>query len=79
MQNSLVIVTFFFRPDTSFLGNFGPKKQNCQLKLKLVTWTNSNTENSMLVFTFPIFDRKNLGGKFGPKKQNCQFKPKFIA
>ena len=36
-------------------GKFGPKNQNCQLKLKLSTLTNSNMQNSMLVFTFYVF------------------------
>ena len=45
-----------------FLGKFGPKNKNCQLKLKCGTNTNSNTYNSMVMLTFPIFDGKyNFG------------------
>ena len=44
--------------EISFLGKFGPKNQNYQLKLKFGTYTNSNMQNSMVMFTFSVFDRK---------------------
>ena len=60
-----------FRPETSFLGKFGPKTQNCQFKLKFGTYTNSNMQNSMMMFTYSVFDRKNLfWGKLVPKIKN---------
>ena len=37
---------------TNFLDKFDPKSQNCQLKLKFGTKTNSNMLNSMMMFTF---------------------------
>ena len=38
MQNSLVMFTFFcFRQEIPCLGQFGPKNQICQLKMKLDT------------------------------------------
>ena len=77
MQN-LVVLFFCFRPETPFLGKFGPKNQNCQFKLKFGTKTNSNMQNSMALFTFSVLDRKYpFLDKFGPKNQNCQFKLKF--
>ena len=72
---------FSFRPDTPFLGKFGPKNQNCKFELKFGTCTNLNKHNSMVVFSFSIFDRKcsfgEGGDKFGPKNQNYQFELKF--
>ena len=32
-----VVHFFCFRPETPFLGKFGPKNQNCQFKLKFGT------------------------------------------
>ena len=49
---------FCFRPDITCLGQFRLKNQNCQLAVKLDTWTNSNMLNSMMLFTFFVFDRK---------------------
>ena len=69
------VFCFTFRPETPFLGKFVPKKQDCQFKLKCVTWSNSKMQNSMVMFTFSVLDRKHpFFGKFGPKNQNCQFK-----
>ena len=45
---------FCFKPETLFLGKFGPKNENCQFKLKFGTKTNSNMQNSMVVFTFSV-------------------------
>ena len=49
---------FMFSAGNTFLGNFGPKNQNCQFKVKLDTYTNWNMQNSMVMFTFFVFDRK---------------------
>ena len=49
---------FCFLVEISFLGKFGPKSQNYQLKVKFVTQTNSNMLNSMMLFTFFLFDWK---------------------
>ena len=56
---------FSFRPDTPFLGKFGPKNQNCKFELKFGTCTNLNKHNSMVVFSFSIFDRKCSFGEGG--------------
>ena len=50
---------FSFRPETPFLGKFGPKNQNCQFNVKFGTLTNSNMQNSMGLFTFSLLDRKH--------------------
>ena len=50
---------FCFRPETPFLGKFGPKDQNRQFKLKFGNKTISNVQNSMVVFTFSVLDRKH--------------------
>ena len=50
-----------YRPGISFLdkfGQFGPKIQNCQFKLKSGTLTNLNMQNLMVVFTFSAFYQK---------------------
>ena len=49
---------FSFRPETPFLGKFGPKNQNCQFKLKFGTQTSSNMQNLMVMFTLSVFDQK---------------------
>ena len=41
---------FRFQPEISCLGQFGPKNQNSQLKVKLDTQTNSNMQNLMMLF-----------------------------
>ena len=41
-----------FRLEIPFLGQFGPKNQNCKIKLKFGAWTNSNMKNSMVIFIF---------------------------
>ena len=49
---------FLFLCGIPFLGKFGPENQDCHLKLKFGTYTNSNIQNSMVVFTLSIFDQK---------------------
>ena len=50
---------FRFRPEKlCFFGKFSPKNQNCQFKLKLGTYTNSNMQNSMVLFTFSVLHGK---------------------
>ena len=69
---------FYFRPETTFFGKFGPKIENYQFKLKFGTYTtNSNIQNSLVLLTFPFSNGMLFFGKFGPKTQNCQFKLKF--
>ena len=41
---------FCFQPEIPCLGQFGPKNQNDQLKVKLDTQTNLNMQNSMMLF-----------------------------
>ena len=56
----MVVFSFlFFDWKYSFGGKFCPKSQNCQFKVKLDTYTNSNIKNSMAVFTFFVFDRRS--------------------
>ena len=43
---------FHFLPETSCLGKFGPKIQNCQFRLKFGTKANSHIQNSMVMFIF---------------------------
>ena len=63
IQNSIVLFAFFyFRLKISFLGKFGSKNPNCQVKLKFGTQTNSNMQNSIIVFTFPILYHKYFWG-----------------
>ena len=47
---------FRFQLEIPFLGKFGKKNQNCQLKLKFGTCTNSNVQNSVVMFTFSVFN-----------------------
>ena len=49
---------FLFLIGNTLLGKFGPKSENCQLKLKLGTYTNSNMQNSMVMFTFSGFGQE---------------------
>ena len=56
MQNSMMLLTFLF--SIPFLGKFGPKNQNYQLKLKFGTYTNWNIQSSTVMFTFSVFDQK---------------------
>ena len=44
MQNSVVVFGF------CVFGKFGPKNQNCQFKLKLGSWNNSNMQNGSVYF-----------------------------
>ena len=57
-QNSMMLFTFLFLPENTFLGKFVPKSQNYQFKLKFGTQTNSKMQNSTAVFTFSVFDQK---------------------
>ena len=49
---------FRFQSEMPFLGKFGRNCQNCQFKVKLGIWTNSNMQNSMMMFTLFVFDHK---------------------
>ena len=42
------VLCIYFRLKTPFLGNFGPKNENCQFQLKFHTKSNSNMKNSMV-------------------------------
>ena len=66
-----------FRPEIYFLGKFGVKNENYQLKLKFGTWTNSHIQNSVVTAIFRYQPKIPLLGKLDPKNQNCQFKLKF--
>ena len=56
------------------------KKWNCLLRLKFITWTNSNMQNSMVLFSFYFLGWKDpFWVKNGPKVQNCQFKWKYCS
>ena len=46
---------FLFQTGTTLFGQIGPKTQNCQLKLRFGTYTNSNMQNAMVVFIFVLF------------------------
>ena len=46
---------FLFQTGTILFGQIGPKTQNCQLKLRFGTYTNSNMQNAMVVFIFVLF------------------------
>ena len=59
----------YLKVEIPFFGKFGPKKQNCQFKLKFGTETNSIMQNAMVMINFSIFDWKcsfwaNLVQKF---------------
>ena len=41
------------------MDRFGPKSQDCQLKLKFGSTSNPNMQNSVVLSTFSTFDRKN--------------------
>ena len=70
--------SFCFLLEIPFLGKFGQKHQNYQLKLNLFTQTNSKMQNLIVVFTFSVFDQKQpFLGKFSPKNHICQFQLKF--
>ena len=56
IQNSMMLLTFLF--SIPFLGKFGLKNQNYQLKLKFGTYTNWNIQSSTVMFTFSVFDQK---------------------
>ena len=53
-------VTFLsFRPEIPLLGKFVLNIQNCQFKLKLGFWSNSNMLNLIAVFTHSFLDQKH--------------------
>ena len=56
MKNSMVMLTFCFRAEISFLGKFSPRNSNCYFKLKF--GTNLNMHNSMVILIFSDLDRK---------------------
>ena len=49
------------------MDKFGPKNQNCQLKLKYGIGTNSNMQNSLVMFTFSVFNWKYFAGQISWK------------
>ena len=49
---------FCFLIEIHFLGKFGSKSKNYQLKLKFGSCTNSNMLNSIVMFTFFVYDWK---------------------
>ena len=62
-QNSMVVYTlsvlgYKYPFWATFLGEFGPKNQNCQFELKIGTKTNANMKNSMVMVIFSVFDPK---------------------
>ena len=71
MQNLMFDVHFFrFGPEILFVGNFGPKSQNCQFSLKFGTQTNSNMGNSMLMFISSVLTRNIAFGKIWSLMRN---------
>ena len=67
---------FSFRPQTPFLGKFGPKNLNFQFELKF--GTNLNKQNSMLGFTLSILtDNTFFCVNLVKKNENSQFELKF--
>ena len=63
-----------FRPGIPFLGQFGPKIQNCQLKKLIPRLIRINGVAHFLNFwpDIPFLT------KFGPRNQNCQIKLKYV-
>ena len=59
----------------TFFGKFGPKSRNCQFKVKIGTYTNSNMKNSIFMVIFLSWGILFL--KLCSKNQNCLFKLKF--
>ena len=51
---------FLLRPETLFLGKFGPKNKDYQFKLKFGTQNNLNVQNLVLMFTLSVFEGKCL-------------------
>ena len=69
---------FLFKLKIPFLGSFGLKYENNQVKLKIGTQSNLDMRNWMVIFNFSIiWSEIPFLGKFGPKNQNCPFKLKF--
>ena len=70
---------FCFRLEIPILGKFDPKNQNCKLRLKFGTKTNSNMQNSMgTVNSMGMGMVIQWGWSLnGPKNQICQFRLKF--
>ena len=58
MQNSMMVFTFSLQTRKTVFGEFAPKNEDCQFKLKLETQNNSNMQNSMVMFTLPVLDWK---------------------
>ena len=59
---------FLFKPKIPFLGSFGLKNENNQVKLKISTQSNLDMRNWMVIFNFSIIWPEILFlGKFGPK------------
>ena len=62
----MVIVPFFILDrKKSFLGKFGQKIKNCQLKVKFCTQTNSNIQNSVAMLNFLSYRSKHHFEKIG--------------
>ena len=47
-----------FRPEIPFLWKFGPKNQNCYLRLKFNISAALNMESSIVMLTFTVLDWK---------------------
>ena len=82
IQNSMVMFIFFcFSSEIAFLGIFVfqvyTKDQNCQLKVKLDTQTNSNMLISVMLFNFFFRTETPFLGRFGPNYQYLLFKEKL--
>ena len=58
-NTSCYLYVVSFRPETPFLGKFGPKNQNCQFKLKFGSKTYLKMQNLMAMFTFSVLNRKH--------------------
>ena len=57
VNGGVYFICFRLKTATLF-GKFVPKNCNCQFKLKIGTYTNSNMKNSLVMFIFCVFDRK---------------------
>ena len=49
---------FSFRLGLPFFGKFGPKRQNCLIKMKLGAYTDSNMLNLMVMFNCHVLDQE---------------------
>ena len=59
MQNSMVLVTYSVLSWKLFLGKFGPKSEDCKLKLKYGIWSNWNMQNPIILLTFSVLYQKH--------------------